>query len=144
MDFDWHVFVYPCERSDESGEKSSGGDWGDFGKSTFEMAFDEFLEKMNRLPTMFMELDGSFVWRGEGGNGESGDGGRDDDGEDGAWQVDGVVAEKNERVAFLEVKGAGSRAPFKQILELLEWPKQTVCFELPRQGTRCTAEQFFA
>jgi len=130
MDFDWHAFVYPCKPLSESVEKSSCEASVDVAKSTFDMGFDEFFEKMNCMKSMFMELDGSFVWRGGEG--------------DNAWQVDGVASERNERVAFLEVKGAGSRTEFKQILELLDWPEQSVRFELPRQGTRCTAEQFFA
>ncbi len=93
------------------------------------VSFDDVLAELAQLPRLFIEPDGSFVWRG-----------RDNDGD--AWQVDGNLIDRGEALDYLELKGSCPAERLDEILRPLGWPDRPLLFQLPRQGVFLTEEEF--
>lgn len=91
--------------------------------------FDEAFEALGQLQRLFIEPDGSFVWRGTTGAGLS-------------WQVDGNLVDRGDRLAYAELKGSCPREHLDQLLTALGWPSAPLCFQLPRRGVTLTEAQF--
>jgi hypothetical protein len=83
--------------------------------------FDDAYGRLAQLPRLFIEPDGSFVWRGTSESGE-------------AWQVDGNLVDRGASLAYVELKGRCPVEPFEQILSALGWPGEKLAFALPRLG----------
>lgn len=81
--------------------------------------FDEALGRLDALPRLFVEPDGSFVWRGEEGGG---------------WQVDGNLYERDGRVLYLELKGRCPAAAFERLATAWDWPAAAFVVQLVRAG----------
>lgn len=77
---------------------------------------------------MFIEADGSFVWRGE----EKGE----------PWQVDGNLIDRGDVLAYVELKGFCPEPQFDELLRALGWPQTTLVFQLPRRGVFLSEEEF--
>ncbi|MGE0609337.1 MAG: hypothetical protein AB7O62_19755 [Pirellulales bacterium] len=86
----------------------------DAGQS-FDVSFEETGDTLNRLPRMFFEPDGSFVWVGEGPP---------------AWQMDGLLYDRDGRLLYAEIKGCCPPAQFDQFLAALGWPGTPLLFQL--------------
>jgi hypothetical protein len=82
------------------------------------ISFDEALERLARLPRMFVEPDGSFVWTSPAG--------------DRPWQVDGNLFEREGRVLLVDLKGSCPPAEFDRLLEGFGWPDEPVMLGLVR------------
>lgn len=67
---------------------------------------------LERLPRMFVEMDGSWVWRGDSGGGDE------------CWQLDGMVYDHLGKVRYLELKGSCEPSMWRQLLSCLRWPEQ--------------------
>lgn len=65
------------------------------------VSFEELNRRLSEKPRLHFELDGSFVWRCEAA---------DDATDSPAWQVDGMVYDRNGRVELVELKGNFDRA----------------------------------
>jgi len=87
---------------------------------TLTAGFDETLDRFARLPRMFAEPDGSFVWVSPAA-GEP-------------WQVDGNLFERQGKVLLVDLKGCCPPAEFDRLLAGLGWPTDPLMFELVRAG----------
>lgn len=93
-------------------------------------AFDALLEAYRLLPRMFIEPDGSFVWRAE-----------DDSG---IWQVDGNLIDQGDSLAYVELKGSCLRERLEELLGPLGWPDAKLTFSLPRRGVSLSKSDFLS
>lgn len=98
-------------------------------QSALSVTFDAALERLAALPRLFIEPDGSFVWRGmdEGGA---------------EWQVDGNLIDRGIALAYVEVKGCCPVQRFDELLAALGWPEQPLVFQLPRRGVVLDEAEF--
>ena len=101
---------------------------GDGGRS-LAVTFDSAVAEIARLPRLFIEPDGSFVWRGTSDDGQS-------------WQVDGNLIDRGEVLDYVELKGWCPSQRLDEILAALGWPQTPLAFQLPRQGVTLTEEEF--
>lgn len=92
------------------------------------LTFDGALASLSRLPRMFIEPDGSFVWTGTA------------DGQ--PWQVDGNLVDQGDVLSYVELKGHCPEDRFDQLLAALGWPEQPLTFQLPQRGIFLTEQQF--
>ena len=93
------------------------------------VSFDAALAELALLPRLFIEPDGSFVWRGTSAEGA-------------AWQVDGNLIDRGEVLDHVELNGNCPGQRLDEILRALGWPAMEVTFQLPRQGVFLTDEEF--
>ena len=114
----WHVFIYAGESSGPV-------------EDTFPLGFDTVYTKLESTEFLFIEPDGSFVWRefAEGGGL--------------VGQIDGVLSERADRLAFVEVKGDSIKL-LETLLADLGFPKRALTVEWVSQGQRLSAEEFLA
>lgn len=82
------------------------------------IGFDAAIERLARLPRMFVEPDGSFVWTSPAA--------------DHLWQVDGNLFERSSRVLLVDLKGSCPEAEFDRLLEAFGWPEEPVMLGLVR------------
>lgn len=82
------------------------------------IGFDEAVERLARLPRMFVEPDGSFVWTSPAA--------------DHPWQVDGNLFERSGRVLLVDLKGSCPAAEFDRLLGAFGWPEEPVMLGLVR------------
>lgn len=94
------------------------------------LTFDGALANLSRLPRMFIEPDGSFVWTGTA------------DGQ--PWQVDGNLVDQGIVLSYVELKGRCLEGQFDQLLAALGWPEQPLTFQLPQRGIFLAEPQFRA
>jgi hypothetical protein len=93
------------------------------------VSFEKAFAALAQLPRLFIEPDGSFVWRGT-----------DDAGE--AWQVDGNLIDRGDALAYVELKGTCPSERMDEILRALGWPETPLAFQLPRAGLVLTEAEF--
>ena len=100
--------------------------------SPFSISFEALLERLAKFDNMFVELDGSFVWRPEGSE---------------RGQIDGMVYDAGTRVQYLDLKGCALYGRWQLLFDALveresatAWNAWTVV-QLPGQ-TRYRLEQF--
>ncbi len=84
------------------------------------VSFEEVADRLQRLPRLFFEPDGSFVWVGH--RGES------------RWQVDGLLSDRDGRVLYAELKGHCPPEAFDQLLRAMGWPATRLVFQFIRHG----------
>jgi len=84
------------------------------------LGFDEAVERLARLPRMFVEPDGAFVWTSAAA--------------DRAWQVDGNLFERAGRVLLVDLKGSCPAADFDRLLTAFGWPDEALMVGLVRAG----------
>jgi hypothetical protein len=84
------------------------------------VSFDQVLDNLQRLPRLFIEPDGSFIWIGPGGPDE--------------WQFDGQLHDSTGGLMTVELKVSGADPDWDTLLSCLGWPQTTLVFELVREG----------
>jgi hypothetical protein len=82
------------------------------------VGFDAATEQLARLPRMFVEPDGSFVWTSPAA--------------ERPWQVDGNLFERAGRVLLVDLKGSCPPAEFDRLLGAFGWPAEPVMLGLVR------------
>jgi hypothetical protein len=87
--------------------------------SSWPITFDLAAAAVGRLPRMFCEPDGSFVWVAPC---------------EPAWQVDGVLYDRGPNLAYVELRGSCEAAALEQLLKALGWPETALVFELVAVG----------
>jgi len=92
-------------------------------------SFDSALAALEQLPRMFIEPDGSFVWRGTTGDGQ-------------AWQVDGNLIDRGDVLAYVDASGHCPEEQFNELLRALGWPGASLAFELTRRGVMLDEQAF--
>ena len=78
--------------------------------TTMPCSFETAVERLSKLERMFCEADGSFVWVSSQG--------------EPAWQVDGNLYDRNERLLFVDLKGTCPSEQFDRLLTALGWPQR--------------------
>jgi hypothetical protein len=89
--------------------------------ATFDCTWEDAAVRLERLPRMIFELDGSFVLSG-------------DDEEGRRWQVDGHLFDFEGRLHRVELHGQCPPAALDDLLRCVGWPKQELAFERVREG----------
>jgi hypothetical protein len=79
-------------------------------------SFEETLAQLSRLERLFIEWDGSFVWRGHGPAGD--------------WQIDGMIYDHQDAVQWCEVKGTCPLPNWHRLLNCFGWPEQSLVIHL--------------
>ena len=95
------------------------------------ISFDAALAQLLQLPRLFIEPDGSFVWRGTDVAGHE-------------WQVDGNLIDRGDVLAHVELKGSCPEKQLNELLPALGWPDQGLAFQLPRRGIVLSEGEFRA
>jgi hypothetical protein len=98
-------------------------------EASFACTWEDAATRLEQLPRMIFELDGSFVVSGD-----------DDAGQ--RWQVDGHLFDFNGRLHRLELHGECPTTDFDQLLCCVGWPTQPLAFEMVREGVTVGEEEF--
>lgn len=97
--------------------------------SGLSVTFDGCLEALAQLRRLFIEPDGSFVWTGNDSEGQ-------------AWQVDGNLLDRGDRLDYVELKGSCPSDQLDRLLAIFGSPGRALAFQLPRQGITLDAAEF--
>lgn len=92
------------------------------------VSFEQAADRLQELPRMFFEPDGSFVWVG------------DEQGQ--RWQVDGQLTDRDGRLLFVELKGDCPANRFDQMLAAFGWPATPLIFQLTRHAVFLDEAEF--
>ena len=96
--------------------------------TTFGCSFEAAQGRLATLDRMFIEADGSFVWVSPQG--------------EPAWQVDGNLYDRNERLLFVDLKGTCPAEQFDRLLTALGWPATRLMFQLTREAVFLDEAEF--
>ena len=99
-------------------------------QASFTCTFEAAADRLAKLPRMFIEPDGSFVW-------VSGDA-------QPVWQVDGNLYDRAGRLQFVDLQGTSTPECFEEFLAALGWPQQQLAFLLTREGIALDEQAFLA
>ncbi len=94
----------------------------------FDVSFEQAYAALEQLPRMFIEPDGSFVWTSAAAGT--------------AWQLDGVLYDRNGRLLHVDLKGTCPVEALEAFLAALGWPAIGVLFELMHEGVLLDEQQF--
>ncbi len=94
----------------------------------FGITFEEAGQALEKLPRLFFEPDGSFVWTS--GNGEP------------KWQVDGNLFDRSGRLLFVDLKGCCLSEQLDQLLLAFGWPQTPVMFQSLREAVFFAEAEF--
>lgn len=92
------------------------------------VSFEQVADRLQQLPRLFFEPDGSFVWVGSDC--------------DDRWQVDGQVTDRNGRVIYVELHGTCPVDAFDRLLSAFDWPANRLVFQLARRGVFLEEAEF--
>jgi hypothetical protein len=92
------------------------------------LSFDQATEALERLDRMLLEPDGSFVV--SGGSGAE------------RWQIDGLLHDRGDRLAKVELHGRCPEATFDRLLAAIAGQNATLMFELRRVGVYLGEPEF--
>jgi hypothetical protein len=95
----------------------------------FAFTWEDAATRLECLPRMIFELDGSFVISGDDADGRR-------------WQVDGHLFDFEDRLHRVELHGHCPPAAFDELLRCVGWPDQKLAFEMVREGTTLDEELF--
>jgi hypothetical protein len=92
------------------------------------VSFEEAAAELQKLPRMFLEPDGSFVWVSAQDKTD--------------WQVEGVLFDRNGRLMFVDLKGECTEDALQQLLSALGSPTSPLMFQLVRQAVFLDESEF--
>lgn len=92
--------------------------------------WEEAAERLEALPRMIFEPDGSWIWSGEA------------DGRQ--WHVNGHLFEFAHRLHRVELSGWCPANQFDRLLACFGWPNIFLTFEMVREGLRLSESEFRA
>jgi hypothetical protein len=95
------------------------------------VSFDDAVAALARLPQIFVEPDGSFVWTAPPSSASR-------------WQVDGNLADGGETLYYVEIKGVCPLAVFQELLGCLAPPSARLVVESVAEGVILDADAFRA
>jgi hypothetical protein len=95
-------------------------------QSTLAVTFEDVVSLLEQMPRMFIEWDGSFVWRGETQSNSTA--------ESVVWQLDGMVYDHLGSVRYVELKGNCELEPWQKLLSVLGWPQQDLTIHHVNEG----------
>ncbi len=85
-----------------------------------DVSFEDLVAKLAGFPRMFVEMDGSFVWRGEFDNH--------------VWQIDGLIHDQSGNVQYVEVKGTATWDAWVEFSNLLVEQRDRLVVNLVDRG----------
>ncbi|MCG8448991.1 MAG: hypothetical protein MI725_05365 [Pirellulales bacterium] len=86
----------------------------------FACTWEEVAARLQELPRMIFEPDGSWIWSGASGADR--------------WQVDGHLYDFDDRLHRVELHGNCPKEMFDRLLASFGWPETELTFELVREG----------
>lgn len=86
----------------------------------FAVTFEEVAAAFDRLPRMFIEPDGAWVWVS--------------DTDSPPWRLDGMLYDRDQALAYMESKGHAPEHALDRLLVALGWPQTRLVFQLTRVG----------
>lgn len=98
------------------------------GAAAFDCSFEAAAQALAALERLFCEPDGSFVWVSAQGAP--------------AWQVDGNLYDKDQRLRFVDIKGQVPAEQFDQLLAALGWPAARLLFQIVRAAVFLEEDEF--
>jgi hypothetical protein len=110
--YHFHVNLFPAPRS-----------------TKFDNTWEHAAAKLEQLPRMIFELDGSFVVTGDDEVGRR-------------WQVDGHLFDFAGRLHRVELHGRCPSTAFDQLMHCVGWPEQELTFEMVREGDSVDEVEF--
>lgn len=93
------------------------------------VSFEIALANLELLPRMFIEPDGSFVWRGTTDSGQ-------------AWQLDGNLIDRGDVLDYVELSGTCPAERLDDMLAAIGWPEASLVYVLPRVGIILSEAEF--
>jgi len=84
------------------------------------ISFEQAMERLEQLPCMFCELDGSFVWAIHEPQRR--------------WQVDGHLFDRHGKLIYVELHGSCPWPSFLKLLECLGSTDTNLVYQLVREG----------
>lgn len=90
-------------------------------------SFEEAVADLEQLPRMFIELDGSFVWRAD---------------DELAWQIDGCLFDRAGGLLYVELKGTCPQKCFELLLGCLRGVPEALTVQLVREAQLLSLEGF--
>jgi hypothetical protein len=109
-------------------------------RQTFSISFEECYERLERLPRMFIEPDGSFVWPIDFKDDSKSSNGISSNIQS---QWDGQLFDRGEKLLYLDLVGSGPRESFEKILKILSWPATDVMVQLSREAVFLELHEFY-
>lgn len=94
------------------------------------VSFEAALAGLERLPRMFIEPDGSFVWVEEAAGERR--------------QLDGLLVDRGPMLECVELLGCCDEAMLERVLATLGWPDVALAFEDRASGQSFTEAEFRA
>jgi hypothetical protein len=98
------------------------------GAATMDCSFESACERLTELERMYCEPDGSFVWTSSH--------------DELAWQVEGNLYDRQQRLLFVNVKGSCPPQRFDELLASFGWPQTQLVFQLTRQAVFLDEAEF--
>jgi hypothetical protein len=92
------------------------------------VTFEQVRARLDALERLYSEPDGSFVWVSAQG--------------EPAWQVDGNLFDRSERLQFVDLKGTCPVEQFDRLLAALGWPDTPLLFQLTREAVFLDESEF--
>src|SRR4051794_31401563 len=94
----------------------------------FPLSFEQAGEALEKLPRLFFEPDGFFVWASTAGEPK--------------WQVDGNLFDRAARLQFVDLKGRCPSDRFNNLLAAFGWPATPLMFQLMREAVFLEEAEF--
>jgi hypothetical protein len=134
----FHIAVHarPAEATDDSAREIDGRSVRPLDVTAADVTeplgvtFDEAVRRLEALPRLFLEMDGSFLWTAREGPK--------------VWQTEGVLYDRGDRLHYVEMKGSCPPAEFDALLGAFGWPETPLAFQLIRQAVFLGEEEFRA
>jgi hypothetical protein len=92
------------------------------------VSFEQAVDAMARLPRMFIEPDGAFVWSGIA--------------EGASWQIDGVLYDRQDRLMVVDLRGRCPAVEFDRLLSAFGWPISPLMFQVLPQAVFLDDREF--
>lgn len=87
---------------------------------SFDLTFEQIIERLSQVPRIHTEPDGSFVWCGHSST-------------EVAWQLYGMIYDRAERVVRIELTGECPQAQWLQLLDCLHPNGELIAFVIEFQ-----------
>jgi hypothetical protein len=109
-------------------------------RQTFSISFEECYEQLERLPRMFIEPDGSFVWPIDSSDDSNSSHIKVSDIK---FQWDGQLFDRDGKLLYLDLTGSAPRESFDKILKILGWPATSIVVQLSREAVFLELDEFY-
>jgi len=94
----------------------------------WDVTFDQAYARMESMPQMFLEPDGSWFWTSPAGEPR--------------WQLEGNLYDAGALLGYVDIKGFCPRPAMEKLLGCLGWPANSIMVQVSRLGLFITADDF--